>query len=359
MRYSPVFNRLSILTAAGLLVLLAVTYNGCSFINRAEVDSGSTSDNRTGRNSGSFEESGQTVVQSDARGVSSSGIGSSRDLNTVREPWKDGESVVRAFAAAYPEKIEEVAFRNGDWALRIDETWYNYAGGRMLPDRLLDEAESYAPYSFYQYESSLPALRDYSHEEVAAMEARVKAEEGSSIGRYMGLYNDIWGINDYRSSEDHAKTIYFFGKQVNIHRDLLEDLAGIEARLKERAKSDPELQKYLNNIASVTGHNWRRIDGTSSLSLHSYGIAIDILPRNYSRAQVYWRWARQLGLPWYNLPYNQRFMPPESFVDEFERAGFVWGGKWRMFDTIHFEYRPEIFELNKAVWQAHRADSAD
>jgi hypothetical protein len=23
----------------------------------------------------------------------------------------------------------------------------------------------------------------------------------------------------------------------------------------------------------------------------------------------------------------------------------VWGGKWLFFDTMHFEYRPEIFNL--------------
>jgi hypothetical protein len=33
-------------------------------------------------------------------------------------------------------------------------------------------------------------------------------------------------------------------------------------------------------------------------------------------------------------------------VRYFEDEGFVWGGKWLMFDTIHFEYRPEILVLN-------------
>jgi hypothetical protein len=29
-------------------------------------------------------------------------------------------------------------------------------------------------------------------------------------------------------------------------------------------------------------------------------------------------------------------------VDIFERHGFIWGGKWGHFDTMHFEYRPEL-----------------
>ncbi|MCL2443985.1 MAG: M15 family metallopeptidase [Treponema sp.] len=30
----------------------------------------------------------------------------------------------------------------------------------------------------------------------------------------------------------------------------------------------------------------------------------------------------------------------------FESQGFIWGGKWQLFDTMHFEYRPEILILN-------------
>jgi hypothetical protein len=30
----------------------------------------------------------------------------------------------------------------------------------------------------------------------------------------------------------------------------------------------------------------------------------------------------------------------------FESFGFIWGGKWRYYDTMHFEYRPEILVLS-------------
>jgi D-alanyl-D-alanine carboxypeptidase len=32
----------------------------------------------------------------------------------------------------------------------------------------------------------------------------------------------------------------------------------------------------------------------------------------------------------------------------FEQHGFVWGGKWRHHDTMHFEYRPELIAVAKA-----------
>src|SRR3569623_1717748 len=34
--------------------------------------------------------------------------------------------------------------------------------------------------------------------------------------------------------------------------------------------------------------------------------------------------------------------PPARNVAIFERHGFIWGGRWSHFDTMHFEYRPEL-----------------
>jgi hypothetical protein len=31
-----------------------------------------------------------------------------------------------------------------------------------------------------------------------------------------------------------------------------------------------------------------------------------------------------------------------KIVDVFEKHGFIWGGKWYHYDTMHFEYRPEL-----------------
>jgi peptidoglycan LD-endopeptidase CwlK len=31
-----------------------------------------------------------------------------------------------------------------------------------------------------------------------------------------------------------------------------------------------------------------------------------------------------------------------EIVKIFEKYGFIWGGKWYHYDTMHFEYRPEL-----------------
>ncbi len=33
---------------------------------------------------------------------------------------------------------------------------------------------------------------------------------------------------------------------------------------------------------------------------------------------------------------------PMEIVRIFEKHGFIWGGKWHHYDTMHFEYRPEL-----------------
>ncbi|HNY22827.1 MAG TPA: M15 family metallopeptidase, partial [Treponemataceae bacterium] len=44
---------------------------------------------------------------------------------------------------------------------------------------------------------------------------------------------------------------------------------------------------------------------------------------------------------------------PAAVVEAFEREGFVWGGKWLLWDNMHFEYRPELLVLQK--W-GHKGD---
>ena len=33
---------------------------------------------------------------------------------------------------------------------------------------------------------------------------------------------------------------------------------------------------------------------------------------------------------------------PAAIIRVFEKHGFIWGGYWYHFDTMHFEYRPEL-----------------
>lgn len=90
-----------------------------------------------------------------------------------------------------------------------------------------------------------------------------------------------------------------------------------------------EFQKYLVNPGGT--FNWRYIAGTDRLSNHSFGSAIDI----NTKYSDYWKWNN-------NLTYQNRI--PFEIVEIFEKHGFIWGGKWYHYDTMHFEFRPELFD---------------
>ena len=60
----------------------------------------------------------------------------------------------------------------------------------------------------------------------------------------------------------------------------------------------------------------------------------------------YWQWdLKAQGIPISEeaaLAYRNTV--PWEIVEIFEKHEFVWGGKWYHYDTMHFEYRPELFD---------------
>jgi hypothetical protein len=82
-------------------------------------------------------------------------------------------------------------------------------------------------------------------------------------------------------------------------------------------------------------YNCRAVAGTEQTSMHAWGAAIDV----NTAYSDYWRWGRRAGE---GLAYRNRI--PAAVVAAFERHGFIWGGRWAHFDTMHFEYRPELLQ---------------
>jgi hypothetical protein len=103
-------------------------------------------------------------------------------------------------------------------------------------------------------------------------------------------------------------------------------------------KLGPDFVRYASPSAGT--YNCRVIAGTSLRSMHSYGAAID-LNLQYS---AYWQWADKAahGI----APYRNQM--PIEVIQAFERHGFIWGGRWADFDTMHFEYRPEMIAVAEA-----------
>ena len=106
------------------------------------------------------------------------------------------------------------------------------------------------------------------------------------------------------------------------------------ARISNELDEHPELKKYLTSIGGT--FTWRNINGTNRHSMHSFGMTIDI----NTAYSDYWQWACKCTDENSVIVYKNRI--PQTIVDIFEKNGFIWGGKWYHYDTMHFEYRPEL-----------------
>lgn len=139
----------------------------------------------------------------------------------------------------------------------------------------------------------------------------------------------------YGSSESKVKKVMvrvnWFGQDIP-----MTSVNGAAAQLKKVAEElaqHPDLLEYLNSASTFY---WRKVRGANCQSAHSYGIAIDI---NTSFSD-YWLWDNEGICETDRIEYRNRI--PLEIVQIFERHGFAWGGRWYHYDTMHFEYRPEI-----------------
>ncbi|NDY58730.1 M15 family metallopeptidase [Desulfovibrio sulfodismutans] len=124
----------------------------------------------------------------------------------------------------------------------------------------------------------------------------------------------------------------------NTRNGAADALERVAARLEDLVARDRGLRDVLYPVVGT--FNWRTIAGTSRLSMHALGIAVDVNPgRN-----PYWRHHRR---PSDKLARRQSF--PEEVVAAFEAEGFIWGGKWAEYDIMHFEYRPELLIKARAL----------
>jgi peptidoglycan L-alanyl-D-glutamate endopeptidase CwlK len=158
---------------------------------------------------------------------------------------------------------------------------------------------------------------------------------------YEPFFRKMYG-NSAAEVKKNLVTVYWmpnvFGKRYPLR---VTTINGIDQKLRrisaQLEKLPPSYRKYLERPAG--GFYWRNVASESYLSPHSFGIAIDI---NSSHAN-YWLWDWQRSKrPLSELAYKNHI--PMQIVEIFEKEGFYWGGRWKpYYDTMHFEYRPELF----------------
>lgn len=233
--------------------------------------------------------------------------------------------------AAYPEKLDAaVCDSEGRWQLRWkDSTLMPWDDGveNKSPDDLLEH-----PDLEDQVDVCYPAGRDRG----------VPPAPGHDPGRvrYEPFFRKMYG-DSAREAERNLLVVLWLPDTANRKMRasrVNEVYKHLEAVSRDVAALPPEVRQVAE--ASFGTFNWRTVGGTTRLSAHAFGIAVDI----GGKAADFWRWGtkkcRSAQGSEASACYRNRI--PLEIVDAFERHGFIWGGKWSHFDTMHFEYRPEL-----------------
>jgi hypothetical protein len=165
-----------------------------------------------------------------------------------------------------------------------------------------------------------------------------QVNEDPGRARNDAFFRRMYGNSAKRVAENLVRVEWLNGTSVRFTK--VNGAAEALGRVRDELRGLPEdVQRQVSKPAGT--FQWRQISGTTRLSMHSFGAAVDFqLPREVYR---YWKWdtSSPTGLPAYpvSILEDSRL---KQIVEVFERQGFIWGGKWFHYDTMHFEYRPEL-----------------
>jgi hypothetical protein len=242
------------------------------------------------------------------------GLSGTAQAGDYGAPPPDLDAKLDRLVRAYPDFLQG---HDSKWLMLKDGRKFPISDGRS--DKAFEEMIEHADIDDMFY-------RDYP----AGADAVAPAENfDPGRVRYETLFNAMYG--DCKKGEVEAKmrTIAWMPKHGG-GRVKITTANGVDKALEEVSRELDELParfvKYL--IPNSGTYNCRDVAGSTARSVHAWGAAIDI----NSAASDYWRWS---PTSWHNRI-------PIEIVRVFEKHGFIWGGRWYHYDTMHFEYRPEL-----------------
>jgi hypothetical protein len=309
-------------------------------------------------------------------------------IDILRGAGEQAEAVMKAFAAAHPGRLGQAVLHNGDWAVEMDGEQYYYAQGKFLRESEMESAADFRPQMLYRYtpefagDVKLETSEDNVWEKEAAElfwrrtvfpSQAVTAYNPSNFGSpnsgpsnsassnsgpgssnsgavRSNFYEKLFQCETRAEAFARQKVITFLGKAVTVHERLAAPLSLVEQRISELEKTGGEIASEITawkkSLDTIGAWNWRNVAGSNRRSFHAYGVAIDLLMKPQRGKETYWLWTREKGIDWRTVPEEDKLNPPRSVIRVFEEEGFIWGGKWPWYDTMHFEYHPELILLS-------------
>jgi peptidoglycan LD-endopeptidase CwlK len=233
------------------------------------------------------------------------------------------ETAVRPDSAKIPDGLRKLLIAYPDFLERADENHLYWKDGTVM---IYDDGKD----KTFEDKLDDADLEDMmSQEYVRGADWNYPPPENFEPGR---IRNEAFFLKMYGGTQSEVKsnlvTISWTPSGASLQVSSVNDAdKQLKAVADELAALPEKFQKYFKKTAGT--FNYRKIAGTNRTSAHSYGIAIDI----NTQYSDYWQW---------NGSMNYKNQIPIEIVEVFEKYGFIWGGKWYHYDTMHFEYRPEL-----------------
>ena len=262
---------------------------------------------------------------------------------------------IKIIEQSYPDLKITYSFdkKLNDWLLRIrfpdkKETVLLYwCEGCLLPKEELENKEKYWTL-LYDYPQTLddPAtMTEEQQEELKNFTTSENRKNGAGTPPF--FFDLLYSADSKASLEKQLVKVTFLGKKSTVHKRIETPLQNVNDKIMELYKTDTDVKNFVDGLKSADAYYWRMIAGTNRKSFHSYGIALDIIPKRYT-GEAFWSWARDHNPKgWILTPLKRRWLPAQKVIEVFESEGFIWGGKWAIWDNMHFEYHPEIINFNK------------
>lgn len=261
-----------------------------------------------------------------------------------------------ACLSAYAENVDPSKYIKAypDFISGLQDNHLIWKDGTQMPIKMTMEPQSFeqaleSPDLYTQLSIPYP---------VGPLKQPPKPGEDPGRIRYVPFFQKMYGATEEEVRKHLVEIDWmphtFTGKSqtkllVTKINNVSQIMKKISNELDALVQKKPEYKKYLENPGGT--FSWRLIAGTTRPSAHSFGMTIDINVKNSS----YWLWdyKKRLGLlldakvneadiPLHDMPPYHNTIPWD-IVAIFEKHHFIWGGKFFHYDTMHFEYRPELF----------------
>lgn len=146
-------------------------------------------------------------------------------------------------------------------------------------------------------------------------------------GRQQCLVEYVGGSE--QAARGNLVPVTYRGRSISINKNAAGDLREVFNELEENAYS----------MSSIGTFNWRcNRNNPAKLSLHSFGLSLDINPNQNPNCRSGSSCFVQNPL---SLPKEQRpFDLPDDVIAAFKRHNFEWGGDWKSVkDYMHFDWK--------------------